>query len=348
VSQSDRSTPLLVVGAGPAGYPAAFRAADLGLQVTLVDPELNPGGVCLYRGCIPSKALLHVVNLVEEVQRASECGVQCEGLTLDLDGVRAWKDSVVKKLTGGLGHLCKQRKVEYVEGKARLTGPHSARIEPSKSEAYDLKFENAVLATGSLPATIPPAIDSDRVMTSREALNLVEVPKTLLVVGAGYIGLELGQVYASIGSKVTVVEMLSQILPGADRDLAGVLDKRLQEQFDGVLLNTKVVEMKEQKNGIRVSLEGEYVEKKGRVFEKVMLAVGRKPCTEGVGLEDVGIDLTEDGFIAVDEQRRTSVSSIFAVGDVAGQPMLAHKGTHEGRVAAEAIAGEARRLLAKD
>lgn len=339
MADSQKKTQLLVIGAGPAGYPAAFRAADLGLDVTLVDPEVNPGGVCLYRGCIPSKALLHVASLANEAQRASRVGVKFSGIEVDLDSVRAWKDSVIKQLTGGLGQLCKRRKVQYVQGRARLTGGNAARIEPSKGDAYEIGFGHAILATGSLPASIPSAIESERVMTSREALNLSDIPGSLLVVGAGYIGLELGQVYATLGSKVTLVEMLPDILPGADRDLVKPLEKRIHEQFERVLLGAKVVEMKEQKNGIKVRFEGEGVEKPTRLFDKVMLAVGRRPNTDGAGLADAGVELDERGFVKVDAQRRTTAEAVFAVGDVAGEPMLAHKGTREGIVAAEAASG---------
>lgn len=337
MSDNGKSTQLLVIGAGPAGYTAAFRAADLGLKVVLVDPEKNPGGVCLYRGCIPSKALLHVAGVINEAKRAADIGVKFGKPEIDIDAVRSFKDGVVSKLTKGLGGLCKQREVEYIRGKARLTGENSARVEPANGDAFDLSFENATVATGSQSASIPSAIESKRVIRSREALDLSDIPSSLLVVGAGYIGLEIGQVYSTLGSKVTVVEMMPQILPGADKDLVKILEKRLREQFEDIMLGAKVVEMKEQKNGIRVRFEGENIEKESRIFDRVLLAVGRKPRTDGVGLEDVGVELTDGGFIKVDAQRRTNISSIFAIGDAAGQPMLAHKGAHEGMVAAEVV-----------
>ncbi|MCF7837624.1 MAG: dihydrolipoyl dehydrogenase [Candidatus Marinimicrobia bacterium] len=334
----DKATDLLVIGAGPGGYPAAFHAADLGLRVTLVDPEPNPGGVCLYRGCVPSKALLHVVSFLHDVEQASEWGVRLGKPEVDLRRLASWKHSVVERLTKGLGQLGKQRRIRYVRGTARLRDAHHAVLELAGGEHTDIAFEQAVVATGSVAASIPGMPDSPRIMTSRQALDLADRPERLLVIGGGYIGLELGQVYAALGSRVTVVEMQPEILPGMDRDLVHILRKRLAKQFASIRTGTKVKEMKEVADGLRVSLEGEGESQ--ATFDKVMVAVGRQPCAVGVGLEDVNVERNDQGFIEVDAQRRTSAPSIFAVGDVAGAPMLAHKATHEGRVAAEAAAGQ--------
>lgn len=331
-------TQLLIVGAGPGGYPAAFRAADLGMEVTLVDPEENPGGVCLYRGCVPSKALLHLTNFLHEAEQASQWGISIGKPEIDAGKVEKWKESVIGKLTGGLGQLCKQRKINYIRGTARLQNSNSAVIEPSKGERRKITFENAILATGSKPRTIPGLPDSERIMTSQKALDVEDLPEKLLVVGAGYIGLELGQVFASLGSKVTVVEMLPEMLSGADRDLVKILYKRLKKMFEGIHTNTRVEKMEEKSDGIHVTFSSEKV--KNKVYDKVMLAVGRKPITDNVGLENTSIAITDKGFVEVDGQRRTAEKNIFAVGDIAGEPMLAHKATHDAKVAVEAIAGK--------
>jgi len=329
---------LLVIGAGPGGYGAAFRAADLGLRVVLVDTETNPGGVCLYRGCVPSKALLHVAGFVAEAEQAAEWGVVAENVRVEVGKLREWKGSVVSRLTAGLGHLVRQRKITYICGRAQLTGPHSATVRIEEEEDTELSFEYAIVATGSVPASIPGMIDSPRVMTSRQALDIESVPDRLLVIGGGYIGLELGQVYAGIGSRVSVVEMMANILPGADRDLVEPLERRLAGQFEAVRLRTKVEAMVECGNGIAVTFSGEAAGQE--VFDKVMVAVGRKPWTRELGIESTKVSVDGHGFIEADEQRRTAEPSVFAVGDVAGEPMLAHKATHEGEVAAEVVAGQ--------
>lgn len=334
----DNTTDLLVIGAGPGGYPAAFHAADLCMNVTLVDPEPNPGGVCLYRGCVPSKALLHVVSFLHDAEQASEWGVQFGKPDVDIGRLASWKNSVVERLTKGLGQLVKQRNIRYVRGTAKLRDAHSAVLEPTEGDRTEIAFEHAVVATGSVPTSIPGVPDSARVMTSRQALDLADLPDRLLVVGGGYIGIELGQVYAALGSKVTVVEMLPEILPGVDRDLVRVLLQRLKKQFENISAGTKVKEMTETEDGMEVSFEGE--EETKATFDKVMVAVGRKPLTANTGLDNVNVAIDEKGFIEVDAQCRTSEKSIFAVGDVAGGPMLAHKATHEGRVAAETAAGQ--------
>lgn len=339
MAATTRRTELAVIGAGPAGYPAAFRAADMGMKVTLIDPEENPGGVCLFRGCIPSKALLHVARLYEETQAAADWGLDIEGAAINPAKLQDWKNAVIQRLTGGLGQLVKQRGIDYMRGTARFQDRNTLDVALTDGGATDVHFENAIVATGSEAVRIPAAPDSPRVMTSRQALDIEDVPDTLLIVGGGYIGLELGQVYASLGSAVTVVEMLPDILAGCDRDLVTFLEKRLRRQFEAIRTETKVVEMTEEKNGIRVRMDGKNAPDDAPLFNKVMLAVGRRPLTRGLNLDGIGVKLTGEGFIDVDAQRRSSVDNIFAVGDVAGPPMLAHKGTHEAPVAVEAIAG---------
>lgn len=337
MNEKIQTTQLAVIGGGPGGYPAAFLAADLGLQVTLIDSEPNPGGVCLYRGCIPSKALLHVAKVITEAHHSANWGVEFSEPTIDLDRLREWKETVVKKFTGGLGQLSKLRKVSYIQGRASLINRQTLKIQNQKGDEF-LRFDNAILATGSRPATIPIlSIESPHILDSTSALDLPDIPKTMLVVGGGYIGLELGIVYAALGTKITVVEMTSSLMPGVDRDLVSILSKRLEKVFISIMLNIKVVGMKEEKKGIRVTFEGGSI--KEQVFEKVLVSVGRKPNSNNIGLENTKVEIDPHGFIKVDAQRRTAEQMIFAIGDVAGEPMLAHKATHEGRVAAEVISG---------
>jgi dihydrolipoamide dehydrogenase len=339
MSENTNSTELAVVGGGPGGYPAAFLAADLGLQVTLIDLEPKPGGVCLYRGCIPSKALLHVAKLLAEAREAADWGIAFSEPEIDLARLRDWKEGVVQQLTGGTRLLAKQRNIDFIQGQATFLDAGTLKIRRTEGEEEILTFEHAIVATGSRPATIPHlSLDSERLMDSTAALELSDVPKTLLVIGGGYIGLELGTVYAALGSQVSVVEMMPGLLPGADRDLVKVLSRRLEKSFHSIMLNTTVSEMQEVEGGIKVKFEGE-VEEAEQVFEKVLMSVGRKPNSGGLGLENTRVGIDQRGFIQVDEQRRTAEPAIYAIGDVAGEPMLAHKATHEGRVAAEVIAG---------
>jgi dihydrolipoamide dehydrogenase len=335
----------VVVGGGPGGYAAAFLAADLGLTTTLVDPEPNPGGVCVYRGCIPSKALLHVATLLEESRQARAWGVEFNEPKIDLAKLREFKDSVVKRLTTGTGQLVKYRKIRYLQGVAELVDAHNLRVAlvgagGGGGKTEDLQFEHAILATGSVPA-IPPAlaVDDPRVMDSTSALDLPDIPKSLLVIGGGYIGLELGTVYAALGARVTVVEMTEGLLPGADRDLVEVLGRRMARSMHQVLLGTKVVGMTPEPAGIRVVFEGK-ANPGEQLFDRVLVAVGRRPNSKIPGLERTQVQVDQRGFIMVDEQRRTHEASIFAIGDVVGEPMLAHKASHEGRVAVEVISGE--------
>jgi dihydrolipoamide dehydrogenase len=336
------TTQLVVIGAGPGGYATAFHAADLGLKVALVDPEANPGGVCLYRGCIPSKALLHVARVLSESKEAANWGLEFAAPKIDINKMRAWKQGVVNRLTGGLGMLTKQHHINYIRGKASFVDASTLSITMADGgEPVQLGFETAVLATGSRPIAIPSlALDSPRVMDSTGGLDLQDLPKTLLVVGGGYIGLELGTVYAALGSQVSVVEMMPGLLPGVDRDLVNILQKRLEKKFRAIMLSTKVAKMTEEAGGIRVQFESEGTSKGDDVYEKVLVSVGRRPNSEVPGLDKTKVEIDAKGFIKVDAQRRTAEPNIFAIGDVAGEPMLAHKASHEGRVAVEVIAGK--------
>jgi dihydrolipoamide dehydrogenase len=333
-------TQVAVVGAGPGGYSAAFMAADLGLKVALIDPEPNPGGVCLYRGCIPSKALLHMAELILAARQAGDQGITFKPPQIDIAKLRRWKDDVVAQLTGGLGQLAKQRKVVYLRGKAAFSDAHTLRVSLHEGDTQTVVFENAIIATGSKAAGLPGmALASERLMTSADALLVEDIPPKLLVVGGGYIGLEIGTVYAALGSRVTVVEMTGGLLPGVDRDLVRVLQKRVSELFEALMFNTTVISMKAQKNGLRVELEDGQDNKQTRIFDRVMVAVGRAPNTTGLGLDNTQVKINDAGFIEVNHQQQTAAESMFAIGDVVGEPMLAHKAIHEGRVAAEAIAG---------
>jgi dihydrolipoamide dehydrogenase len=337
---TDSQVNIAIVGGGPGGYAAAFLAADLGMTVTLVDPEVNPGGVCLYRGCIPSKALLHVAKLLEESHQAKDWGIEFSAPKIDLARLRSWKEGVIKKLTGGLGILSKQRKVKYVQGRAAFENSTTVRIAKADGSEETLTFDRIVLATGSRPAIVPSLkIDSPRMMDSTGALNLEDIPGTLLVVGGGYIGLELGSVYAALGTRVTVVEMLPGLLPGADRDLVLPLHKRLEKLFETILLNTTVAAVKDEGAGIRATFEGPEVKEREKVFDRVLVSVGRKPNSEIPGLEKTQVKLGPKGFVQVNKQLQTEDPSIYAIGDLVGEPMLAHKASHEGRTAVEAIAG---------
>jgi dihydrolipoyl dehydrogenase len=338
---------IAVVGGGPGGYAAAFLAADLGLRVTLIDPELNPGGVCLYRGCIPSKALLHIAKLIAESRHASRWGIEFAPPQIDLDRLRSFKDGVIKKLTGGLGLLSKQRKVEYIQARAGFEDSHTLRVSRAAGGEDSLRFDRIILATGSRPAVIPSLkLDSPRMMDSTSALDLQEVPGTLLVIGGGYIGLELGTVYAALGSKVSIVEMLPGLLPGADRDLVLPLHKRMEKIFDSILLNTTVRAVQAEANGIRVTfgpVEAQAAAPQAaqteKVFDKVLVSVGRKPNSDIPGLENTQVQVGPRGFLEVNPQLQTHDPAIYAIGDLVGEPMLAHKASHQGRTAAEAIAG---------
>jgi dihydrolipoamide dehydrogenase len=333
---------LVVIGAGPGGYAAAFAAADLGLQVALVDPEANPGGVCLFRGCIPSKALLHVAKVIGEAKHSPAWGVTFSEPKIDLDKLRAYKDGVVGKMTGGLGQLNKARKINYIQGMATFESNSRISIDLVKGGKDTLDFQHAIIATGSRPTTIPGWTSKNgRLMDSTAALDLPDIPKSLLVVGGGYIGLELGSVYAALGTKVSVVEMTAGLLPGADRDLVTFLHRQLDKTLHKIMLNAKVTGMKDVKNGMEVTIEGAELkdDEKTQVFERVLASIGRKPNIAVPGLDKTGVKISEKGFIKVDQTLRTDDPKIYAIGDVVGEPMLAHKASAEARVAVESIAG---------
>ncbi len=312
------------------------------MKVSLVDPAPNPGGVCLYRGCIPSKALLHVADVLSEAKHAAAWGVTFGTPTIDVNKVRAFKDKVVTQLTGGVGQVGRMRKIDYIQGTAAFRDPRSLEIEAPDGARRTLAFEHAVIATGSRPATVPGiTIDSPRVMDSTAALDLPDVPASLLVVGGGYIGLELGTVYAALGSRVTVVEMTDGLLPGADRDLVNILAKRIESICEAVLLNTKVASLQKAKDGIAVTFEGQLPEgmPKERTFDRVLVSVGRRPNSSIPGLDRTKVRVDSRGFIETTEARATDEPTIYAIGDVVGEPMLAHKASHEARVAIDAILG---------
>lgn len=334
------SKQVTVIGAGPGGYAAAFYAADLGMDVTLIDKEINPGGVCLYRGCIPSKALLHAARVINESREALNWGIEFGEPKINVDRLREWKNEVVKQLTGGLGIVSRHRKVNYIQGTASFINSTTLEIKKADGSTENQKFGNAIIATGSVIATIPSLnIDSKRLLNSTTALDLPEIPNSLLVIGGGYIGLELGSVYHSLGTKVSVVEMMPGLLPGADRDLVSYLAKKLDKEFERIMVKAKVVEMKESKNGIKVKIETENGTE-DQEYDYVLMSVGRKPYTDGLGLENAHVTVDERGWIKVNKQMKTEGNNIYAIGDIVGEPMLAHKASHEGRVAVDAIAGE--------
>jgi dihydrolipoamide dehydrogenase len=329
-------TDLVVLGAGPGGYAAAFLAADLGMRVALVDANPKPGGVCLLWGCIPSKALLHAAQLITEAREAESWGLHFQPPKIDVAALRARKDKIVDTMSTNLAELAKRRKVTYLNARAVFEDSTTLKLDNGAT----VKYRHCILASGSSPARPPMLnLNSPRVMDSTAALKLEKVPASLLVVGGGYIGLEMGTVYAALGSKVTVVEMTPSLLPGVDADLERPLHARLKTLFENIHLNTTVKQIAEEANGIRATLEGEEVKDKQPVFERVLVAVGRRPNSRDIGLEKTKVQIDERGFVKVDAQRRTDDPNIFAIGDVAGEPMLAHKAAHEGKLAVEVIAG---------
>jgi dihydrolipoamide dehydrogenase len=334
-----RETQLLVVGGGPGGYPAALHAADHGIKVVLVDEDPKLGGVCLNRGCIPSKALLHAAKIIREAHEMAEIGVSFGEPTIDLEKLRAFvQQKVVGKLTGGIAGLTKNRGVDVIKGRAVFTSPNT--VEVSGDSPGTIRFQNAIIATGSLPAVPKPwQLNDPRVMDSTAALLLPDVPKTLLVIGGGYIGLEIGSVYAALGSKVTVVEALDSILAMADRDLVLPLEKKLKAEFQAIYTSTKVASLSAKPEGIAVALEGKDVPET-ITFDRVLVSVGRRPNSANLGLDKAGVTVNERGFIPIDKHRRTNVPNIFAIGDVGEEPGLAHKATAEARVAVDVILGE--------
>ncbi len=333
-------TQLAILGAGPGGYAAAFLAADLGMNVTLIDLEKNPGGVCLHRGCIPSKALLHVAKLIREAEESAKWGIEFAKPQIDLDKLRNFKENVVEKLTSGTGQLVKQRKINYIQGKGKYLTSNKILVEKVDGTTEEVEFEKSILATGSVPAKIPAFnINPDLVIDSSGALQLSSIPEKMLVVGGGYIGLEMATVYSALGSKVTVVEMMPQLLPGADKDMVRILASNLEKHLESIYLSTKVVSVKESNKQVEVVFEGEKAPKDAVLFDKVLVSVGRKPITDGLGLENTKVTINSRGFVEINNQQATNDPNIFAIGDIVGGAMLAHKASAEGKVAVEVIAG---------
>lgn len=331
---------VLVVGSGPGGYAAAFRAADLGFDVTMVDMGPRPGGVCLYKGCIPSKTFLYLAKLICDAGKAASMGISFGKPNIDLEGLRSWKGKVIDQMASGLVSLSDRRGVQLIQGRAEFENSNSVRVHDA--DISHIKFRYAILAAGSQPIAFPGTVfkTGGRIMSSTGALALGDIPESLLVLGGGYVGLELGTVYAALGTSVTLVERADRLLAGVDQDLVAPLNKKLQGIFENIHLKTKVVSLKEDQTGVAVVLEGDVKEPK-QTFDRVLVAIGRRPNSEGIGLEHTNVQLDEKGFVIVDDRQRTRDEKIFAVGDVVGGMMLAHKATREGKIAAEVIAGEA-------
>ncbi|MGX8883703.1 dihydrolipoyl dehydrogenase [Methylovorus sp. SPW-M1] len=337
---NDIDTEVVVLGSGPGGYTAAFRAADLGKKVVLIERYSTLGGVCLNVGCIPSKALLHTAKVITEAEETSHHGVSFSAPKVDLDTLRNWKaNDVVGKLTGGLAAMAKQRGVTVVQGVGKFTSSHQIAVTAADGKVTTVGFQNAIIAAGSQATKFPGAPDDERIMDSTGALALADIPKRLLIIGGGIIGLEMGTVYDALGSKVSVVEFMDGLIPGCDRDLIRPLQKRMEKRFESIMLSTKVAKIDAKKDGIHVSFEGENAPKEAQVYDRVLVSIGRRPNGKNIGAENAGVAVDDRGFIAVDKQMRTNVPHIFAIGDIVGQPMLAHKATHEAKVAAEVIAG---------
>ena len=340
VQGADLSTQVVVLGSGPGGYTAAFRAADLGLKVVLIERYSTLGGVCLNVGCIPSKALLHTAKVITEAEETAAHGVSFGTPNIDLEALKNWKSNdVVAKLTGGLAQMAKQRGVTVAVGNGQFTSPNTIAVTAEDGTVTSISFENAIIAAGSQATKFPNAPVDSRIMDSTGALKLDDIPKRLLVIGGGIIGLEMGTVYDALGSKVSVVEFMDALITGCDRDLVRPLQKRMEKRFEAIMLSTKVAKMEAKKDGIHVSFEGEDAPDEAQIYDRVLVSIGRKPNGNNIGADKAGVNVDERGFIAVDKQMRTNVSHIFAIGDIVGQPMLAHKATHEGKVAAEVIAG---------
>jgi dihydrolipoyl dehydrogenase len=333
----EHDTQVVVLGAGPGGYTAAFRAADLGLKTILIERYDSIGGVCLNVGCIPSKALLHIGKIISEVDELKEHGIDLGSKTPDPTPVRNWTESVINKLTSGLKSMAKQRKVEIVKGTGKFTSGNSIEVEDNGG-TKTIIFDHAIIAAGSQATKLPTLPDDPRIMDSTDALLLENIPKRMLVIGGGIIGLEMATVYASLGCKITIVEMLDSLIAGCDKDIVRPLQKRIKKLYENIYLKTAVTSVKAMKNGLEVCFDGKDAPEKDK-FDAILVAVGRQPNGNKIGADKAGVNVNERGFIPVDDQQRTNVPNIFAIGDIVGQPMLAHKATHEGKIAAETIAG---------
>lgn len=333
------TTELVVIGSGPGGYAGAFRAADLGKKVVLVERYENIGGVCLNVGCIPSKALLHAAKVIDDAEEMAPFGIKFAPPAIDITKVRDWKNSVIKKLTGGLKMMSKQRQVEIVTGHAKFTSPNEVLVDNGQEQTR-ISFKEAIIAVGSVPVKLPFIPEDKRIMDSTGALELADVSGHLLIIGGGIIGLEMATVYHALGAKISIVEMMDQIIPGADADVVKPLYQRIQKRYEKILLKTSVTQVDAKPDGLYVTFKGEGAPTEPQRFDRILVAVGRKPNGKLIDAEKAGVKVDDRGFIAVDKQMRTNVPHIFAIGDVVGQPMLAHKSTYEGRLAAEVVAGK--------
>jgi len=336
---NDMQAQVLVIGAGPGGYTAAFRAADLGLKVVLVEKHATLGGVCLNVGCIPSKALLHSAKVIDEAKSMEKHGVSFGEPTIDIDKIRGYKDGVVGQLTKGLSGMAKMRKVEVIQGTANFTSSNSVTVETTDG-AKNINFENCIIAAGSRVVQLPFLPDDSRIIDSTGALELKDIPEKMLVIGGGIIGLEMATVYRALGAGITIVEMFDQLVPAADKDTVKVLHRFVKKQYDSILLETSVTKVEAKDDGLWVTFEGKKAPKEPQRYDKILSAVGRRPNADKLNLEAAGVQVNERGFITVDKQLKTNVANIYAIGDLIGQPMLAHKATHEAHVAAEVIAGK--------
>ena len=340
IGNHDITTQVVILGSGPGGYTAAFRAADLGLKVVLVERYSTLGGVCLNVGCIPSKALLHTAKVIAEAEETEQHGLSFGKPSIDLEKLRHWKSNdVVGKLTGGLAQMAKARGVTVLQGIGSFTSPNQMKVTAQDGKVTTVGFDNAIIAAGSQATKFPGAPEDERIMDSTGALALADIPKRLLVIGGGIIGLEMGTVYDALGTKVSIVEFMDGLITGCDRDLVRPLQKRMSTRFESIMLSTKVAKMDAKKDGIHVSFEGDNAPEGVQVYDRVLVSIGRRPNGKNIGAENAGVAVDERGFIAVDKQMRTNVPHIFAIGDIVGQPMLAHKASHEAKVAAEVIAG---------
>jgi len=332
-------TQVVVIGSGPGGYTAAFRAADLGKKVILVERYENIGGVCLNVGCIPSKALLHTAKVLDEAHEVAACGIEFGGVKIDTKKLLEWKNKIVSRLTGGLKTLAKQRKVEIIQGVAKFISDKEIEVEGANGK-QKIRFENAIIAAGSRPVKLPFLPDDPRIIDSTGALELHDTKGSMLVIGGGIIGLEMATVYHALGSEITVVELMDQIIPGCDKDVVMPLQKRIQKRYKNILLKTKVTKVEAKKEGLWVTFEGDNAPKDPQKFDRILCAVGRRPNGDQIDASKAGVKVDERGFIPVDKQMRTNIPHIYAIGDIVGNPMLAHKAIPEGRVAAEVIAGK--------
>jgi dihydrolipoamide dehydrogenase len=331
---------LVIIGAGPGGYRAAFMAADLGLNVTLIDPEKNPGGVCLYRGCIPTKALLYLTSIIKEADEAGELGIKFSAPEIDVKKAARWKDKVVKRLTGGLGQLVKARKINYIRGRARFLDNNTLEIKAENGDAEKISFKNVIIATGASANKLPGAdYSSPSIMNSEEALEFTDIPDKLLIVGGGYIGIEMAIIYHEFGSKVSIAELTDSFLPEMDTDLVAEHKKAGKEIYEDVFMETSVDKIEKEDKLLAVTFKNKEGKTFKKTYNKVLIAIGEGPNTKSLGLENVSVEVDEKGFIKVNEKQQTSVKGIYAIGDVTGPPLLAHKASYEGRIAAEVIAG---------